>query len=102
MARPPRPRQPHSLWYRRSPSTRQPGHLAALCVEQGDRQWPHAGEERHLKVYNWVAYINQKDLDAFGKKYGCKVELTTFNTMTEAISKLRGQPGSTVRLRPHR
>jgi spermidine/putrescine transport system substrate-binding protein len=42
-----------------------------------------------LKVYNWVAYINQKDLDAFGKKYKCKVELTTFNTMTEAISKLR-------------
>jgi spermidine/putrescine transport system substrate-binding protein len=42
-----------------------------------------------LKVYNWVAYINQKDLDAFGKKYNCKVELTTFNTMTEAISKLR-------------
>src|SRR5580658_1644462 len=42
-----------------------------------------------LKVYNWVAYINQKDLDAFGKKYNCKVELTTFNTMTEAIAKLR-------------
>ena len=42
-----------------------------------------------LKIYNWVAYVNQKDLDAFGKKYDCKVELTTFNTMTEAISKLR-------------
>jgi len=42
-----------------------------------------------LKIYNWVAYINQKDLDAFGKKYKCKVELTTFNTMTEAIAKLR-------------
>jgi spermidine/putrescine transport system substrate-binding protein len=42
-----------------------------------------------LKLYNWVAYINQKDLDAFGKKYNCKVELTTFNTMTEAIAKLR-------------
>ena len=36
-----------------------------------------------------MAYINQKDLDAFGKKYDCKVELTTFNTMTEAIAKLR-------------
>ena len=42
-----------------------------------------------LKIYNWVAYVNQKDLDAFGKKYNCKVELTTFNTMTEAIAKLR-------------
>ena len=42
-----------------------------------------------LKLYNWVAYVNQKDLDAFGKKYNCKVELTTFNTMTEAMAKLR-------------
>jgi spermidine/putrescine transport system substrate-binding protein len=42
-----------------------------------------------LKIYNWVAYINQKNLNAFAKKYKCKVELTTFNTMSEAIAKLR-------------
>jgi spermidine/putrescine transport system substrate-binding protein len=42
-----------------------------------------------LKIYNWVAYINQKNLNAFAKKYNCKVELTTFNTMSEAIAKLR-------------
>ena len=41
-----------------------------------------------LKIFNWVAYINQKDLNTFGKKYGCKVELTTFNTMDEAVAKL--------------
>ena len=41
-----------------------------------------------LKIFNWVAYINQKDLNNFGKKYGCKVELTTFNTMDEAVAKL--------------
>src|ERR1022692_5068029 len=41
-----------------------------------------------LKVFNWVAYVNQKCLDDFGKKYNCKVELTTFNTMTEAVTKL--------------
>jgi spermidine/putrescine transport system substrate-binding protein len=41
-----------------------------------------------LKLYNWVAYINQKDVNAFAKKYGCKVEITTFNTMTEAVAKL--------------
>jgi spermidine/putrescine transport system substrate-binding protein len=41
-----------------------------------------------LKVYNWVAYVNQKCLNDFGKKYGCKVELTTFNTMNEALAKL--------------
>ncbi len=42
-----------------------------------------------LQVYNWVAYINQQCLKDFEKKYNCKVQLTTFNTMSEAMSKLR-------------
>jgi spermidine/putrescine transport system substrate-binding protein len=41
-----------------------------------------------LNVYNWVAYVNQQCLNDFGKKYNCKVQLTTFNTMTEALAKL--------------
>jgi spermidine/putrescine transport system substrate-binding protein len=41
-----------------------------------------------LKIFNWVAYVNQKCLNDFAKKYNCKVELTTFNTMTEALAKL--------------
>ena len=42
-----------------------------------------------LQVYNWEAYINQAVVNNFEKKYDCKVEITTFNTMEEAISKLR-------------
>jgi spermidine/putrescine transport system substrate-binding protein len=42
-----------------------------------------------LQVYNWVAYINQQCIKDFEKKYNCKVQLTTFNTMSEAMSKLR-------------
>jgi spermidine/putrescine transport system substrate-binding protein len=42
-----------------------------------------------LQIYNWVAYVNQACLNNFAKKYNCKVQLTTFNTMNEAISKLR-------------
>ena len=42
-----------------------------------------------LQIYNWVAYINQQCLKNFAKKYNCKVQLTTFNTMDEAIAKLR-------------
>jgi spermidine/putrescine transport system substrate-binding protein len=42
-----------------------------------------------LQIYNWVAYVNQACLNAFAKKYNCKVQLTTFNTMNEALSKLR-------------
>jgi spermidine/putrescine transport system substrate-binding protein len=42
-----------------------------------------------LQVYIWEAYINQDVVNAFAKKYKCKVQLTTFNTMNEALSKLR-------------
>jgi spermidine/putrescine transport system substrate-binding protein len=42
-----------------------------------------------LQVFNWVAYVNQACVNHFAKKYKCKVEVTTFNTMDEALSKLR-------------
>jgi spermidine/putrescine transport system substrate-binding protein len=42
-----------------------------------------------LQIYNWVAYVNQACVNSFAKKYKCKVEVTTFNTMDEALSKLR-------------
>ncbi|MGO8977752.1 MAG: spermidine/putrescine ABC transporter substrate-binding protein [Streptosporangiaceae bacterium] len=42
-----------------------------------------------LQVYNWVAYVNQACVNNFAKKYNCKVDVTTFNTMDEALSKLR-------------
>ena len=42
-----------------------------------------------LQVYNWVAYVNQACVNNFAKKYKCKVQVTTFNTMDEAIAKLR-------------
>jgi spermidine/putrescine transport system substrate-binding protein len=41
-----------------------------------------------LKVYNWVAYINQAVVNAFAKKYNCKVQVSTFNTMDEALAKI--------------
>jgi spermidine/putrescine transport system substrate-binding protein len=42
-----------------------------------------------LKLYNWVAYINPASVKAFEKQFNCKVEVTTFNTMEEAIGKLQ-------------
>jgi spermidine/putrescine transport system substrate-binding protein len=41
-----------------------------------------------LKVYNWTAYINQAVVNSFAKKYNCKVEVSTFNTMDEALAKI--------------
>jgi spermidine/putrescine transport system substrate-binding protein len=45
-------------------------------------------EQGTLKIYNWVDYLWKKKLSEFGKRYGVKVELTTFATMDEAIAKL--------------
>ncbi len=42
-----------------------------------------------LRLYNWVAYINPQCLKDFGKKYNCKVEVTTFENMDDAMAKLR-------------
>ena len=48
-----------------------------------------AERDATLQVYTWEAYINQACVDSFAKKYKCKVQVTTFNTMDEALSKLR-------------
>ncbi|HEV2362060.1 MAG TPA: spermidine/putrescine ABC transporter substrate-binding protein [Acidimicrobiales bacterium] len=45
-------------------------------------------EGADLQVYNWVAYINPQVIKDFEKKFKCKVTVTTFNTMSEALSKL--------------
>ncbi len=42
-----------------------------------------------LRIFNWVAYLNPQVMKDFGKKFHCKVELTTFNNMDEAMAKLR-------------
>jgi spermidine/putrescine transport system substrate-binding protein len=41
-----------------------------------------------LRLYNWVAYINEGVVKSFCKKYNCKYSITTYNTMSEALSKL--------------
>ena len=43
-----------------------------------------------LKLYNWVAYINPQTLKNFAKKYNVPVpQVTTFNTISEGMAKLR-------------
>jgi spermidine/putrescine transport system substrate-binding protein len=48
-----------------------------------------AEQDATLQIYTWEAYINQACVNSFAKKYKCKVQVTTFNTMNEALSKLR-------------
>ncbi len=45
-------------------------------------------EKGPLQFYNWDAYINPDVVKAFEKKYGVKVEISTFTTIDEAVAKI--------------
>ena len=42
-----------------------------------------------LKIYNYADYLSPQAIKAFEDKYGCKIEVSTFNDGDEAITKLR-------------
>jgi spermidine/putrescine transport system substrate-binding protein len=41
-----------------------------------------------LQLFNWQAYINQKVIHNFCQKYDCRCEVTTFDTIEDAMAKL--------------
>ncbi|MBV8218865.1 MAG: hypothetical protein JO325_10405, partial [Solirubrobacterales bacterium] len=45
-------------------------------------------EKGPLQFYNWDAYINTDVVKAFEKKYGVKVQISTFTTIDEAVAKI--------------
>ncbi|MGE5408547.1 MAG: spermidine/putrescine ABC transporter substrate-binding protein [Syntrophothermus sp.] len=45
-------------------------------------------EEGPLQLYNWAEYLNPAVIKGFEKKYGARVELSTFATVDEAVAKL--------------
>jgi spermidine/putrescine transport system substrate-binding protein len=45
-------------------------------------------EKGPLQFYNWIQYINVDVVHAFEKKYGVKVQISTFDTIDEAVAKL--------------
>jgi spermidine/putrescine transport system substrate-binding protein len=42
-----------------------------------------------LKVYNWEDYLWPRLMKNFGQEFNCKVELTTFGGVDEALAKIR-------------
>lgn len=46
-------------------------------------------EKGPLQVYNWIQYINQEVINSFEKKYGVQVNVSTFNTIEEAVAKIQ-------------
>ena len=63
--------------------------MAGVSRQHRDQVGLEPERDATLQVYIWEAYINQDVVNSFAKKYKCKVQLTTFNTMNEALSKLR-------------
>ncbi|MBV9338728.1 MAG: spermidine/putrescine ABC transporter substrate-binding protein [Solirubrobacterales bacterium] len=45
-------------------------------------------EKGPLQFYNWDSYINTDVVKAFEKKYRVKVQISTFTTIAEAVSKI--------------
>jgi spermidine/putrescine transport system substrate-binding protein len=46
-------------------------------------------ESGTLKIYNWIDYLDKATVKKFGKEFGVKTEITIFNTMDEAVAKMR-------------
>jgi spermidine/putrescine transport system substrate-binding protein len=46
-------------------------------------------EKGPLQLYNWDAYIAPDLIKAFEKRYGVKVQISTFTTMDEAVAKIQ-------------
>jgi spermidine/putrescine transport system substrate-binding protein len=42
-----------------------------------------------LKIYNWEDYLWPRLANRFGKEHGCKVEISTFGGVDEALAKIR-------------
>ncbi|HUO72743.1 MAG TPA: spermidine/putrescine ABC transporter substrate-binding protein [Solirubrobacteraceae bacterium] len=45
-------------------------------------------EKGPLQFYNWIEYINPDVVKSFEKKYNVKVQISTFDTIDEAVAKL--------------
>jgi spermidine/putrescine transport system substrate-binding protein len=45
-------------------------------------------EKGPLQLYNWEEYINPTVVNSFQKKYGVKVQISTFTTIDEAVAKI--------------
>ena len=45
-------------------------------------------ENGPLRIFNWNGYLWPRSMKEFGKQYGVDVQMTTFDTSDEAISKL--------------
>jgi spermidine/putrescine-binding protein len=78
------------------PQLASPEHPVAWPIAAGNQPIADGLEPERgavLKIYNWTDYIYKKvaveEFQKKYKKYGVKVQISTFNTMDEAIAKLR-------------
>lgn len=62
--------------------------LLAGCGKGADSGKPAAEEAKELNLFIWSEYIPQSVIDKFEKKYGIKVNYTTYSSNEEMLAKL--------------
>jgi len=66
-----------------------PGHPVTLPLhEQPIKSGMQPETGGTFKLFNYQDYFDKKLIDEFGKKYNVKMELTTFDSMDQAITRL--------------
>jgi spermidine/putrescine transport system substrate-binding protein len=82
-----KPRQyddkPFRVARKSNPITYSPDQVTAPMIADGLKN-----EAGPLEIYNWEEYINPRIVGLFEQQYGVKVNITTFTTMVDAITKL--------------
>jgi spermidine/putrescine transport system substrate-binding protein len=68
-----------------------PAAAALAACSKGSPSTSGGGSDKgELNVYNWAAYLNPKNLKAFGKDAGVKTTLDFYANNEELIAKLQG------------
>ena len=71
------------------PTPKKPVRWPILAANRPIRGGKIAEANATLQVCTWVNHVSRRCVDDFSRKYRCRVELTTFATITEALATLK-------------
>lgn len=77
------------------PQPPQPSHPVTWPITAGNTPIADgllAERDATLHVYTWPGRISAECLDKFGRRHGCLVKVTTFGSITEAITTMTTRP----------
>jgi spermidine/putrescine transport system substrate-binding protein len=77
----------------RDPKPPSPYHPILWPVRVSNRPIPGGQiheQDATLRIYTWPGRTAKRCVDSFARKYGCSVEVTTFDTMSDAMTTITG------------